>query len=344
MGESMRAWQALSHGPIAASLRLNSIARPMPGPGEVRLKVQAASLNPIDFKLVQGALQRFQKLHFPVTIGFDACGVIDAVGSGVQKFRPGDRVFVRASRDTLGAFAEYSVQPQQFVALAPANLDAVGAASLPLVALTTVQGLVDRARAKAGQRILIHAGSGGLGSFAVQYAHHLGLLVDTTTSSRNATWVKQLGAARVFSYDEEDYCSAGEIYDIVFDTLGGKHTLDAFSVLKHGGSVVSVAGPPDREMTARFGGNFLARTVMSLLARKVHRVAREKHARYFRYLTESNGSQLAKIATLVEQGAIRPVVDRVFPFEDCIAAFEYLMAGRARGKVVLDIDRASAAR
>ena len=344
MGESMRAWQAFSHGAVAASLRLTSIARPTPGPGEVRLKVQAASLNPIDFKLVQGALRRFQKLHFPVTIGFDACGVIDAVGSGVQKFRTGDRVFVRASRDTLGAFAEYSVQPQQFVALAPANLDAAGAASLPLVALTTVQGLIDRARVKAGQRILIHAGSGGLGSFAVQYAHQLGLLVDTTTSLRNAAWVKQLGAARVIAYDKEDYRGTGEIYDVVFDTLGGKHTLDAFAVLKPGGAVVSVAGPPDREMAARFGGSFLARAVMTLLARKVHRTALLKRARYFRYLTESNGSQLAQIATLVEQGAIRPVVDRVFAFEDCIAAFEYLMAGRARGKVVLDIAGVSAAR
>jgi NADPH:quinone reductase-like Zn-dependent oxidoreductase len=338
MNETMRAWQAVDYGSAEECLRLAAVNRPEPGPGEVRLRVQAASLNPIDYKLLHGDLRRIQKLSFPVTLGFDASGVIDALGQGAGKFQVGDRVFVRASRDSLGAFAEYSVQPEKFVALSPRNVSAAAAASLPLVALTTVQGLVDRAQAKPGQRILIHAGSGGLGSFAVQYAKCLGLSVDSTTSSRNTNLVKALGADYVIAYDLVDYRDTGAVYDIVFDTLGGKHTLDAFAVLKPGGCVVSVAGPPDHEMAAKFGGNFLVRTIMKFMARKVYAAAHAKQARYYRFLTESNGMQLKQVAALVEHGSIKPVVDRIFAFEDCIAAFNYLMGGRAKGKVVIDVE------
>jgi alcohol dehydrogenase len=337
----MRAWQASGYGEARAALRLAEVARPEPGPDELRLRVQAASLNPIDYKLLRGDLRRIQPLRFPVTLGFDASGVVEALGERVRGLQVGDSVFVRASRDTLGALAEYSVQPEAFVARAPANVDAMQAASLPLVALTTVQGLVDRAQARPGQRILIHAGSGGLGSFAVQYARHLGLRVVATTSFANAGWVAALGAERVISYDREDYRADGAIYDIVFDTLGGAHTLDAFAVLKPGGCVVSVAGPPDREMARRFAGNLLVAAVMKWSARKVYAAAAARQARYFRFLTESSGSQLAAVAALVESGAIQPVVDRVFAFEDAVAAFEYLAAGHAKGKVVLRVEPAA---
>jgi NADPH:quinone reductase-like Zn-dependent oxidoreductase len=220
----------------------------------------------------------------------------------------------------------------------PADLDFAGAASLPLVALTTVQGLVDRAHAQAGQRILIHAGSGGLGSFAIQYAKAIGLLVDTTTSSRNVDWVRELGADAVIAYDREDYRTRGPVYDIVFDTLGGEHTRQGFDVLKPGGAVVSVAGPPDAEMRAKFSaGKPLVRFAMWMLARQVYADAAKKNARYFRYLTESDGGQLQAIADLVAAGAIRPVIDRAFAFDAAVDAFEYLVAGRAKGKVVLDV-------
>lgn len=337
----MLAWQAIGYGPPATALRLASIAIPEPGPGELRVRVEAASLNPIDFKLLRGDLRRLQSLRFPVTLGFDACGIVDAVGAGVP-FRLGERVFLRASRDTLGAFAQYTVQPVEFVAPAPSRIGAVGAASLPLVALTTVQGLVDRAGALPGQRVLIHAGSGGLGSFAVQYAHHLGLVVETTTSSRNADWVAALGADRVIAYDREDYRRRGPVYDIVFDTLGGAHTLEAFRVLKPGGCVVSVAGPPDREMIRR-GPNALVRVAMRLMSLRVHVAARARRARYYRFLTEPSGTQLRRISELVDRGVLRPVVDRVFPFEEAVAALDYLMAGRARGKVVLDLEQRAGA-
>ena len=332
-----RAWRAHGYGTAKAQLALDAIPLATPGPGELRLRVVAASLNPIDYKLLHGDLRRVQAQRFPTTIGFDGAGTVDAVGEGVTGFGVGDRVFVRASRETIGTFAQTTVQPARFAAHLPATLDFAGAASLPLVALTTVQGLVDRAQARPGQRILIHAGSGGLGTFAIQYAKAIGLEVDTTTSSRNADWVAALGADRVIAYDREDYRARGAVYDLVFDTLGGEHTLRSFEVLRRGGTVVSVAGPPDAQMRAKFGGNPLVRLGMWAMARGVYAAAAGKDARYFRFLTESDGGQLQAIADLVEAGKIKPVVDRTFAFADLVAAFEYLEAGRAKGKVVLDI-------
>lgn len=341
--ESMLAWQATGYGGPGQALDLRSVARPTPGLGELRIRVEAASLNPIDYKLLRGDLRAVTPLHFPVTLGFDACGIVDALGEACEGFREGDRVYVRASRDTLGAFAQYTVQPARFVARAPVGLSASAAASLPLVALTTVQGLVDRAQAREGQRILIQAGSGGLGSFAVQYARRLGLRVEATCSSANAERVLALGAHRVICRDREDYRLRGAIYDIVFDSLGGVHTQDAFKVVKPGGCVVSVAGPPDREMIRLFRRNIVMGLVMRWMSRKVEAAARARQARYFRFLTESNGEQLQQVAALVESGAIRPVVDRIFPFDQAVAAFEYLMKGHARGKIVLDVEGREAA-
>ena len=334
----MLAWQAIGYGPPAEVLELRDVACPEPGPGELRLRVEAASLNPIDYKLLRGELRAVMPLRFPVTPGFDACGTVDALGQGVEAFRLGQRVFVRASRDTLGAFAQYSVQPASLVAPAPRHVSACAAASLPLVALTTVQALVDRAQARAGQRILVQAGSGGLGSFAIQYARHLGLVVHATCSSRNVALVRELGAHDTIAYDHEDYRGRGPVYDIVLDSLGGSHTVDAFGVVKPGGVVVSVAGPPDGEMVARFARGWIMRLAMHWMGRRVRAAARRKQARYFRFLTESSGAQLAEIAALVDGGAIRPVVDSVFTFDQAPAAFARLMQGHARGKIVLDFD------
>lgn len=338
----MLAWQATGHGSPAAVLELRSIACPQAGPGELRIRVEAASLNPIDYKLIAGDLRRLIPLRFPVTPGFDACGTVDQLGEGVDRFRPGERVFARASRDTLGAFAQYTVQPASFVARAPRWISASAAASLPLVALTTVQGLVDRAQARSGQRILVQAGAGGLGSFAIQYARHLGLRVDATCSARNADFVRELGADEVIAYDREDYRSRGAVYDIVLDSLGGAHTLESFGVLKPGGVVVSVAGPPDEEMIGRFARGWGMRQAMRWMGRKVRAAARARQARYFRYLTEPNGEQLAQVAALVDAGAVHPVVDSVYPYAQAPAAFAKLMQGHARGKIVLDFDTAIA--
>ena len=336
--ETMRAWQAMQYGDERNSLRLNTIVKPVPTGTEVCIKVYAASVNPIDYKLLHGDLKKIMPIQFPITMGFDAAGVVEAVGTSVSKFSVGDKVYVRASRESLRALAEYTVQPEIFVAFMPTNCSFEQAASFPLVALTTVQGFIDRAHLKSGDSILIHAGSGGLGSFAIQYAKQMGLIVHTTTSAKNADWVQALGADKVFCYDQKDVADTTNQYDAVFDTLGGGHTLQAFVQIKTGGVVISVAGPPDNEMRQKFGSNFIVRFFMWMMARKVYAAAQAKNARYYRYLTESNGEQLGQISALVEQGKIKAIIDQVFPFEQGIKAFEYLAAGRAKGKVIIKIN------
>lgn len=256
---TMRAWQAMQYGNERTSLRLNIIDKPVPASTEVCIKVYSASLNPIDYKLLHGDLKKVMPMQFPITMGFDAAGVVESVGSEVSKFKMGDKVYVRASRESLRAFAQYTVQPEAFVALMPSNCSFEQAASFPLVALTTVQGFVDRAHLKSGDSILIQAGSGGLGSFAIQYAKQMGLVVHTTTSAKNADWVQVLGADKVICYDQVNIADIMNQYDAVFDTLGGEHTLQAYAQIKTFGVVISVAGPPDIEMREKFGAKLVVR-------------------------------------------------------------------------------------
>ena len=332
----MRAFLLGGYGAISDNVRLGEIPGPVAGPGEALIEIHAASLNPIDFKLVNGALKRISKYQLPRPFGFDASGIVLAVGAGASQFKPGDAVYARASRDTIGSFAEQIALAEKFVALKPTGISHAEAASLPLVGLTTLQGF-ERAGARAGQRILIHAGSGGVGTFAVQYARHLGLHVTSTTSSKNADFVKSLGADRVIAYDRENYLELGGDYDIVYDTLGGAFTIDAFKLVKRGGVVISLSGPPDRDFARREGAGWLVRIAVWLMGRKVYAAAERAGAAYCWFFTESNGAQLREIAALVDRGAIKPVIDREFAFEQLPEALTYLEAGRARGKVVLKV-------
>lgn len=332
----MRAFLLTGYGAISDNVRLAEIADPVAGPGEVLIDIHAASLNPIDFKTVRGDLKRVSKYKLPRTFGFDASGVVIAAGAGSTRFKPGDAVYVRATRDTIGTFAERIALPENIVALKPGTLSHAEAASLPLVGLTTLQGF-GRASAAAGQRILIHAGSGGVGTFAVQYARHLGLHVTSTTSSKNAEFVKSLGADKVITYDRENYLEQGGDYDIVYDTLGGAFTVDAFKVVKRGGTVISLSGPPDRDFARREGAGWLVGVAVWLMGRKVYAASAAAGADYCWYFTEANGDQLRDIAALVDRGAIKPVIDREFAFEQLPDALSYLEAGRARGKVVLKL-------
>ena len=332
----MRAFVLTGYGAISDNVSLAEIPGPVAGPGEVLIEVHAASLNPIDFKLVHGALRRISTYKLPRPIGFDASGIVISAGAGATQFKPGDAVYVRASRDTIGTFAEQIALPEKFVALKPATITHAQAASLPLVGLTTLQ-CFGRAGARVGQRILIHAGSGGVGTFAVQYADHLGLDVTSTTSAKNADFVRSLGADRVIAYDRANYLEQGGDYDIVYDTLGGAFTVDAFKLVKRGGVVISLSGPPDRDFARREGAGWLVRVAVWLMGRKVYAAAAKAGAAYCWSFTEASGDQLRDIAALVDKGAIRPVIDREFAFEQLPAALTYLEAGRARGKVVLKL-------
>ena len=332
----MRAFVLDGYGAVADHVRLAEIADPVPGPDDVLIDIHAASLNPIDFKLVHGNLRRVSKYRLPRPFGFDASGIVTSTGARALRFKPGDAVYVRASRETIGTFAEQIELPEKFIALKPVAISHAQAAALPLVGLTTLQGFA-RVGAKAGQRILIHAGAGGIGTFAVQYARHLGLHVTTTTSSKNAEFVRSLGADRVIAYDRENYLEAGGDYDIVYDTLGGAFTVDAFKVVKRGGAVISLSGPPDRDFARREGAGWLVGVAVWLMSRKVYAASAAAGATYCWFFTEPSGDQLREIAGLVESGAIKPVIDREFAFEQLPAALTYLEAGRARGKVVLKV-------
>jgi len=332
----MRAFVLSGYGTITDNVRLAQLPDPVAALGEVLVEIHAASLNPIDFKIVHGDLKRVSKYKLPRPFGFDASGVVKSAGAGAGRFKPGDAVYLRASRDTIGTFAEQIAVDEKFVALKPSGVSHAQAASLPLVGLTTVQGF-GRAGARAGQRILIHAGSGGVGTFAVQYARHLGLHVTSTTSSRNADFVRSLGAEKVIAYDRENYLEQGGGYDIVYDTLGGAFTIDAFKVVKRGGTVISLSGPPDRDFARREGAGWLVGIAVWLMGRKVYAASAKAGADYCWYFTEANGDQLRDIAALVERGAIKPVIDREFAFEQLPDALSYLEAGRARGKVVLKV-------
>ena len=233
-------------------------------------------------------------------------------------------------------FAEKIALAEGFVALKPARISHGEAASLPLVGLTTLQGF-EKVGARAGQRILIHAGAGGIGTFAIQYAKHVGLHVTTTTSSKNADFVKSLGADRVIAYDRENYLEQGGDYDIVYDTLGGDFTVDAFKVVKRGGAVISLSGPPDRDFARRMGAGLVVKIAVWLMSRKVYAASEAAGARYCWFFTEPSGDQLREIAGLVDAGKIRPVIDREFAFEKLPEALAYLEKGRARGKVVLKV-------
>lgn len=332
----MRAFVLDGYGAIADHVRLADIAEPVPGPEDVLIEIYSASLNPIDFKLIRGDLKRVSKYRLPRPFGFDASGVVLSSGTRATRFKPGDAVYARASRDTIGTFAQRIALEEQFVALKPAAISHAEAASLPLVGLTTLQGF-GRVGARAGQRILIHGGAGGIGTFAIQYAKHLGIHVTTTTSSKNADFAKSLGADRVIAYDRENYLEAGGGYDIVYDTLGGAFTVDAFKLVKRGGAVISLSGPPDRDFARREGAGWLVRVAVWLMSRNVYAASAEAGASYCWFFTEPNGDQLREIAGLIDRGAIKPVIDREFAFEQLPAALAYLEAGHARGKVVLKV-------
>lgn len=336
----MRQLQFTGYGSLREVLTMNEVDTPEPGDHDVRIRTFAAGINPVDYKFVEGALRKINKVSLPSPIGFDCCGEVDKVGSAVTRFRKGDRVYSRLPRNRVGSFAEFALVGEQYVARAPSGLTAIESASLPLVALTTIQGLVDRARARAGQRILIHAGSGGVGSFAVQYAkHQLGLHVTTTASSSNSAWVKQLGADEVIAYDQENLVDIARDFDMVFDTLGGDVTYESFSVLKPGGQLISIMGPPTPDFARQMGVGPVIRLAIWMMGRKVRRMERATQSRYFYYFTESSGPQLQHLTEVVEAGKVHAVIDSVFPFDKSVDALERAHSGHTKGKVVIEISR-----
>jgi len=331
----MQALMMTKYGDISTSLAFQSTATPKASPSQVVIKVHASSINPFDYKVLKGEFKAFKKIHFPQGIGRDVSGVVVEVGSLVNNFKVGDAVLSRIDEELVGTIAQYVASEAQHTALKPEQITHEEAASIPLAGLTALQALVTTANLKAGEKVLIHAGSGGVGTIAIQLAKSLGAFVATTTSTANVDLVKNLGADQVIDYKKEDYLQQLNDFDVVFDTLGGDYTLDAFKVIKDGGRVVSVNGEVDDILARKLGLNFIIRKILILKARKITQSAAKKQAMYRMILMSSNGAQLADLADLYVQKQIRAVIDRSYGFAESIEALEYLAKGRAKGKVVI---------
>jgi len=334
MGVVMKAL-AIRH--YKAAMEVMELPRPEPGSGDLLVRVRAASVNPLDYKIRSGGVKVMIQYSFPLILGNDLAGDVEAVGPGVTKFKVGDAIYSRLDRDRIGAFAEYALVRESAAAAKPARLDYVQAASLPLVGLTAWQALIDIARVRAGQKVLIHAGSGGVGTFAIQLGKHLGAEVVTTAGAKNHALVKSLGADVAIDYRTTRFETVAKDQDVVFDTQGGETLLRSFDAVKPGGMVVTVGGRPDAKFARAWGLSLPLVWILGFLNRKVDRLAKQKRARFEYLFMHASGEQLAKIGALVDQGVIRPIVDKTFSLPAAADAVSYVESGRAVGKVVIRV-------
>ena len=316
---------------------LADVPRPTLKADELLVRVHAAGVNPIDNMIPTGLFKAVLKFQLPATLGSDLAGVVTEVGSRVTRFKPGDAVFANIFDQGRGSIAEFAVVPEGAAALKPANLDFVQAASIPMVGLTSWQALKERVDLRAGQKVFIPAGSGGIGTFAIQLAKLLGARVGTTTSTGNVDLVRGLGADEVVDYRKQEFQTVLHGYDAVLGTVRGDSIEKSIGILKARGKVVSLVGPLDVAFARGRRLNFVLRTVFALMSRKIMRLARKRGVDYSFLFVRPDGDQLAQIGQLLEAQRIRPVIDKVFPFEQAKDALDYLALGRAKGKVVVQV-------
>ncbi|MER6348706.1 NADP-dependent oxidoreductase [Streptomyces sp. NPDC001595] len=331
----MKAFVVEKYGDRAGT-RAAETPDPRVGADDVLVKIHAAGVNPLDLRIRNGDFKAFMPYRLPLVLGHDLAGEVIRVGSSVTRFAVGDEVYARPRKDRIGTFAELISVHQDDLAPKPATLTMTDAASLPLVALTAWQALVERARVRPGQKVLVHAGAGGLGSIAVQLAKALGAHVAATASTAKVGLVEELGADVVVDYRTQDFEEVLDGYDVVLDSLGGENLARSLRVLRPGGTAISVAGPPDAAFARELGANPVLRLAMSALSFRTRRSAERLGVTYSFLFMKADGDQLRELTPLIEAGRIRPVVDRVFPFDETLQAMEYVERGRARaGKVVV---------
>jgi alcohol dehydrogenase len=310
---------------------------PICGDTDVLVEIYSASLNPIDFKIRDGKIKFLRSYSFPLIMGHDLAGVISAVGSKVTRFKKGDKVYSRPRNGRTGSLAQFIAIDENELAHMPKNLTYSEAASIPLVGLTSWQALFDIAGMKSGDRVFIQAGAGGIGTFAIQLVKHFGAHVITTTSSRNTNFVRSLGADEVIDYKTQKFEEVLKNVDIVFDTLGGEALYKSFQVLRPGGWVVSISGDPDEHLAEDMHLNFFKREILRFVGRKANKLAAKARAHYRFIFMKSSGSQLSQITQLIEDGKIKPIIDKEFSFNESQKAMDYLELGHSRGKIVIKI-------
>lgn len=319
------------------ALRPTEMPTPELHDDEVMVEVHAAGVNLLDAKIRDGEFKLILPYRLPLILGHDVAGVVVKAGPRVRQFRPGDEVYARLDDFRIGAFAQFVPVKEASLALKPKNLTMQEAASIPLVGLTAWQALIEKANLKKGQKVFIQAGSGGVGTFAIQLAKHLGAAVATTTSTANVGLVKSLGADVVIDYKTRDFEDVLRDCDVVLNSQDGKTLEKSLGVLQRGGKLISISGPPDPEFGKEIGAPGFVKLVMWLMSSGVRRKAQGRGIGYSFLFMKANGSQLREITRLIEAEAIRPVIDRVFPFESTNEALAYVEAGRAKGKVVVQI-------
>jgi len=328
----MRAYVVESYG--TDGLAQAEVPRPTVGRSDVLVEVRAAGINPLDTMVRNGELTQLLPYRRPFVLGHDVAGVVVEVGADVDRFSVGDRVFSRPRDLRIGTFAELVAIDQADVALAPASLSTAEAGAVPLVALAAWQALVEVADVQPGQKVLVHAGAGGLGSTVVQLAQHLGAHVATTARGSDAERLRALGVDDVVDYTTQDFTQVLSGYDVVLDSLGGANLTSSLQVLRPGGIAVSVVGPPTPSFARQLGRPVLA-PVMWLLSARVRARARKLGVRYSFLFMRADGDRLAQLAALYDAGVLRPVLDRTFPFDETLEAVSYVEKGKAKGKVVV---------
>lgn len=318
-----------------AGLRMAEVPEPTVGEHDVLIRVEAAGLNQLDEKIRLGEFKQILPYPLPLVLGHDLAGTVLQVGMNVRGFKPGDEVFARPRKERIGTFAERIAVHEADLALKPASLSMAEAGSLPLVALTAWQALVERGKVEPGQKVLIHAGAGGVGSLAVQLAKHLGATVAATASAANAEFVRGLGADVVIDYRNEDFEEILSGYDLVLDSLGGQNLEKSLRILKPGGVAIGIAGPPDPAFARELDLNPLLRLAIAVLSLNVRRQARRLGVRYEFLFMHASGEQLRRIAGLVDDGVLRAVVGRSSAFAQLPEALRALGNGGLRGKAVV---------
>lgn len=319
------------------ALRLADVPEPPLREDEVLVEVHAAGVNLLDSKIKGGEFKPILPYRLPLILGHDVAGVVVKVGPKVTQFRLGDEVYARLDDFRIGSFAEFAAVKEASLALKPKGLSMEQAASIPLVGLTAWQALIESAQLQRGQKVFIQAGSGGVGTFAIQLAKHLGATVATTASSTNAALVKSLGADVVVDYRTQDFEEVLHDYDVVLNSQDAKTLEKSLRVLQRGGKLISISGPPDPAFANAMGAPGWLRLVLRVLSAGIRRRAKSRDVSYSFLFMKANGAQLREITRLIESGAIRPVIDRVFAFDATNEALAYVESGRAKGKVVIKL-------
>jgi NADPH:quinone reductase-like Zn-dependent oxidoreductase len=319
-------------------LQLTAIAEPVVKENDVLVQIHSAGVNSLGSLIKNGDFKSFLPYKPPFVLGHDVAGIVTKVGSKVSKFKVDDEVYARSADHRIGTFAEYISINESDVALKPKNLTMEEAASIPLVGLTAWQALVEIANIKKGQKVFIQAGSGGVGTFAIQLAKYLGAFVATTTSTTNINLVKGLGADVVVDYKKEQFGAILKDYDLVLHSNRDSKVLEqSLHILKPGGHLISLTGPPTPEFAKEIGLPWYLKFVTRILSAGAKKKAQKLNTKYTFLFMRAQGEQLSKITNLIESGVIKPVMDKVFPFEQTNEAMAYVETGRAKGKVVVKI-------